>query len=363
MADLNVSHCSLSACETQPGYCEDHLSVADTILLCLIIVTPLLIALLAPLIARGEGAMCSHDDDSPLSPVWTRVDVPLDPPMYLCGVGLLPLDCGLSGLLTVVMVMACGFVVIFFSMLSTERPCTTGLGMCRTISCICGNLLPEGYVFMFCMLSITSVILVQRISRMAHHHRIQHRIIKPVLIAGSLMLTLTGIFPERYDANNTMSGYLLLLYYLHLLGVFGSGALLLLVPFAWFAEHWWTHRDSVPLRSLLPRLAYVLAVLAFSIAMTTLASDSVVRDEVQPFCSVMTSQSECDSWPRLNAANCTAALQCVHQPAADGCEAFIQPNFRCRWLPSVGLDKWTQILGLLAPPAPTPGRYYLSPSA
>ena len=50
-----------------------------------------------------------------------------------------------------------------------------------------------------------------------------------MLICGSLLLTLTGIFPEKYDANNRTDGMLEVLYLLHLAGVFGSGVLLLCV--------------------------------------------------------------------------------------------------------------------------------------
>ena len=54
--------------------------------------------------------------------------------MYLCGIGLLSYDCGLSGLLTVVYAFTAGFVVLFFSLLNSPQPCTTPLGACRTSS-------------------------------------------------------------------------------------------------------------------------------------------------------------------------------------------------------------------------------------
>ena len=69
--------------------------------------------------------------------------------MFLGGVGLLPLECGFSGLLTIIWVMAATFVGTFFYLLNQSHPCSTALGECRTISCICGNAIPEGYVFMF----------------------------------------------------------------------------------------------------------------------------------------------------------------------------------------------------------------------
>jgi hypothetical membrane protein len=53
---------------------------------------------------------------------------------------------------------------------------------------------------MFCCLSLTSLLLVQRISAMFHRTRRQHKAIKALLILGSLLITLTGAFPERYGA-------------------------------------------------------------------------------------------------------------------------------------------------------------------
>jgi hypothetical protein len=378
----NVTHCPISRCATQDGYCESVLSSGETTALLLLVATPLLIALLAPIFARSSRP-CATDDDSPLSstyihsPSTRQRAAPIDPPMFLCGVGLMPLECGMSGLLTVITVMWFAFVVVFFALLNDERPCTTALGRCRTISCVCGNVIPEGYVFMFCMLCTTSVLLVQRFSRMVHHHRVQHRVLKPSLIAGSLLITLTGIFPERYDANNGTSGALGVFYALHLLGVFGSGLLLLWIPFLWFAEHWWTHRREVPLRSLLARSAYFLAVVAFGVAMLVAGSDTKcarpsqrpsqpathlvwplgrrrltccahsshrsVVDQVHSYCSRLHTPSECRSWPQLTPADCAAAHTCVDHPDAAGCDGFMQPNFMCDWLPS-NLGNWTKRL-------------------
>ena len=223
----NISHCPLSRCETQPGYCEAHADPQSVTGLVAIILIPMLIALLAPGFTRG-GRPCRSDDDTPQ--LRTQDIRGIDPPMFLCGVGLLPLDCGLSGLLTVIWALGVGFAVIFFALLGSERPCTTPLGACRTISCACGNLIPEGYVFMFVLLALTSSFLVTRISAMVQHNRIQHRTVKPMLVVGSLMLTFTGIFPERYDANNQMGGYLAMLYALHLGGIAVSTLTLMIGP-------------------------------------------------------------------------------------------------------------------------------------
>ena len=342
----NISHCPLSRCLTEPGYCEEFVTAGDGAQLALIVATPILIALLAPGIARGGWHQpCQRDDDTRESKHHS-----IDPPMFLCGIGLLPLDCGLSGLLTVVAAMAFAFVVIFFSMLYSSQPCTTALGKCRTISCACGNIISEGYVFMFALLTLTSAILVQRISAMPQHHRVQHRTIKPTLILGSLLLTLTGIFPERYDANGGMGGYLALLYGLHLLGVVGATLLLLGVPFAWFVEHYATHRREVPLRSLLARCAYFCATFGFVIGFCVYASDAEIIDQVPSICSSLRSRAHCEGWPLLTAEKCDAALGCVHAARGGGggggggglCAEAVQPNFLCAWLPNRQLSNWTR---------------------
>lgn len=183
---------------------------------------------------------------------------------------------------------------------------------------------------------------------MVHHHRTQHKTLKPTLIFGSLLLTLTGIFPERYDANNRTGGYLGLLYYLHLLGVFGSGTLLLGVPYGWFLNHWRTHRwaaqvaHRVPLRSVLARSTYFATVVGFGIAM--LVSSSMVDDEVAQMCPQLTTRSDCEQFPLLPAKQCAEARACVEQPTLSGCEEFQQPNFACAWMPSVALNNWTRAI-------------------
>ena len=336
-------HCNLSRCERQPGYCEEAVRPEDHWKLVMLVFVPICIALFAPRLSVVSERVWRRDDDIPST---IHKYSGIDPPMFLCGVGLLPLDCGLSGLLTVVSAMAFGFVVIFFSLLYSPQPCTTALGACRTISCACGNLITEGYVFMFCLLIITSTILVQKISAMPQHHRVQHRMIKPTLILGALLLTLTGIFPERYDANGTMDAALYLLYCLHLLGVFGSGLLLLGVPYAWFFEHWLTHRTEVPLRSLLARTAYFIATFLFGCFFVALASDNTIVDETPRICESIDNQSECDGWPLLTPSMCDTAIGCATAPELNPqlCDAgnVMLPNFQCKWRPNNQLSNWTR---------------------
>ena len=335
----NLTQCPISRCLTESNYCESFPSANTKFQVIVIVVLPIVLAITAPLLSRLPIA-CRRDDDTPDDAKYSNVD----PPMFLCGVGLLPLDCGASGLITVIWGFSLAFVVAFFSLLASPTPCDTALGACRTISCACGSgLVREGYVFMFCLLVLTSATLVQRFSSMAQHHRVQHRLIKPTLILGSLLLALTGVFPEKYDTNGSIDGVYTLLYSLHLLGVFGASTALMLVPFGWFFEHWYTHRQEVPLRSLLARAAYVLSTLGFGMAFMNSASDSKVQDSVVQFCHFLTDEESCNGYPLLSPGNCAEA-----QSALKLSDNIVQPNFLCKWVPNSQLSNWTR---LVAPPS------------
>eukprot|EP00965_Chrysotila_dentata_P198783 6179016-Pleurochrysis_carterae.AAC.2 len=140
-----------------------------------IIMVPLVLVIITPACLSRIGNRCIWRDEDvrnthPPSALLQSIDAAretlvhpdvnsgtgIDPPMFFCGAGLLPLDCGLTGLITVTFINVAAFLVIFFAMLNSPKPCTTGLGECRTISCMCGNVYNEGYVFMFCSLSLTS---------------------------------------------------------------------------------------------------------------------------------------------------------------------------------------------------------------
>ena len=319
-----------------------------------IVLLPILIAAISPCVARGEcgrggngkRAFCLRDDDSPGETGYNKM---IDPPMFLCGIGCLPLDCGLSGLLTVIAAFGFAFATMFYAMLNSTRPCTTPLGACRTISCACGNLLTQGYIFMFALLVLTATILVQRFSRMTQHHRIQHRTIKPIMVVGSLLLTLTGIFPEKYDANGEMTGIYAGMYNLHLLGVFGSGVCLLWVPYFWFLEHWWTHRrrsgEEVPLRSILTRSVYFVATLVFALCFAVGTSDRTIHDSTVQYCTMLDTKESCDAWPSLTPADCEVAQSCLNGTDDSAvCDGAKQPNFSCSWEPTQKFSAWTRLI-------------------
>ena len=345
-AASNLTHCPATLCETDPWMCESSLDPAELAKLATIVVLPILIAIVVPCLGRGS-IFGADDDRSSDPPDRTRVD----PPMFCCGLGLLPLDCGLSGLLTLIAIMVAAFSVVFFSLLTEKYPCNSALGKCRTISCVCGSVIQEGYVFMFCSLALTSFTLIQRISRFAHHSRPQHRLFKAVMLLGSLLLVLPATMPERYDANGRMSGSFGLAFGLHILGVAGSGTSLVFVPALWFANHWRTHREIVPLRALLARCVYVSSLLAF-IACLYIYGGAVV-DQVNEYCPYL-DEDQCEPWPLLTSDDCAALLRCVGGNDSVGgvggggggalCSSLIQPNFRCGWRQTSSLNPWTRML-------------------
>jgi len=341
-------HCPASRCDTEPGLCEHQLSSDEYATITTIVILPIIVALVTPCIARGS---CFGRDDDREAAIFRSRNRRIDPPMFLGGVGLLPLDCGHSGLLTVIVILILAFVVTFYASLTSLQPCNSALGECRTISCVCGNEIPQGYVFMFCSLSITSLILVQRVSRFPHHNRPQHRTFKSLFLLGALLLTCTAVFPEMYDDDGRTSGAFGLLYSLHLLGVFGSAGLTVGVPAAWFVNHWRTHRADVPMRSLLARVVYIVAQFAFGIAF--MVTSGSVHDQTNHYCSYLQTEAECNGYPLLSADQCDTLLGCIHDHTSTrvgngsvdaSCDLLIQPNFKCHWRQEQDLTPWTLLL-------------------
>jgi len=133
--------------------------------LILLMVLPVIAAWLGPVVAAPCVALSARrDDDDPTTGRATLHSYRerVDPPMFFCGLGLLPWDCGASGLLGVVLAMGVGVFVVFFGLLFGKgdlenHPCDGGLGSCRTISCICGNMIAEGCVIHTFVCTHTSV--------------------------------------------------------------------------------------------------------------------------------------------------------------------------------------------------------------
>ena len=179
-------NCPISMCDTDPNYCISSLSGAQLFGVSMIIWIPIVIVIVCPYLAAGDPRPSRRNDldlhstfvldNARASTVFrTPSATEIDPPMYLCGIGLCPLGCGVTGLMVIIFVMVMAFIVVFYGLLANDYPCSTGLGRCRTISCVCGNAYAQGYVFMFGCLVITAFVLVQRPSTTRSHtaHRYQ----------------------------------------------------------------------------------------------------------------------------------------------------------------------------------------------
>ena len=57
--DPNATHCPISRCVLEPGYCEEHVSSGGIALLTLVVFVPIAIAILMPGVARS-GAPRRH---------------------------------------------------------------------------------------------------------------------------------------------------------------------------------------------------------------------------------------------------------------------------------------------------------------
>jgi hypothetical protein len=154
----DAKRCPITLCDADPSACETQVTPVEALSLILLMAVPCFLAWLGPIVlAPCVPLNQRRDADDPTgssgaqglrASVWSyRVNI--DPPMFLCGLACLPFDCGASGLLGVVLAMGMGVFVVFFGLLFgrghlDSYPCDGGLGSCRTISCICGNMITEG---------------------------------------------------------------------------------------------------------------------------------------------------------------------------------------------------------------------------
>jgi hypothetical protein len=110
----------MTRCEVDPGYCgvaadePTKITSGELGQLNVIVILPITLIVMVPLVA----ARCRFRDDDVREPtdaqlvrLRSRNIGPIDPPMFLGGCGLLPLECGISGILTIVTIMVMVFVV------------------------------------------------------------------------------------------------------------------------------------------------------------------------------------------------------------------------------------------------------------
>lgn len=154
-----------------------------------------------------------------------------------CGPCVPPRICAVSGLLAVFVLLVIGFVPTFFLLLASPDPCDTALGACGSISCVCGNFLQQGYVWMFVTLFVASMLLMKEFVSLPGRVNRRVRALKTTLAAASLLLCLTAIFPEHFsmDASDPELFFFAAGYALHGFGLGIASLLLVFLPFGCIA--------------------------------------------------------------------------------------------------------------------------------
>ena len=67
---------------------------------------------------------------------------------------------------------------------------------------------------MMTTLTLTSLILVQQITALAHHGTKADHLFKLILLLGALLISFTGVFPEYYDANGMIYSWTMEFYHM-----------------------------------------------------------------------------------------------------------------------------------------------------
>ena len=205
--------CAAATICSQEGRCEERLDAAQTCSLVAMTVLPIAFSLVLP----RFNSLATHER-----------------PLAGCAVCEIPATCASTGNIVILFVMVMAILPTFFMLALSSTPCTTAVGECATISCAAGSVYFEGYVFMFTILVLASLIFVRDIAALPDSTRPQRRL-KAGLVAGTLGMSLTGIFPEHFSkgAPGSDNWYFAALS-LHALGLLAAAATLAVVPFLYF---------------------------------------------------------------------------------------------------------------------------------
>lgn len=334
--------CPHSLCTVDPELCSSSLSTSEYVQLAIIVTIPIAAAILLPILSSTYSRVSSHVNT-------------VDPPMFGCGARLLPRECATSGLLVVAFVVIIGFLVVYVGLLIDPRPCETAMGMCGTISCMCGNVLKDrGYTWMFFSLVVTSLLLVREIATSMRGTTRRQRVNKGLMTTGAMLISLTGVFPEQFSTDllredrAVQDPWLLFgAFGLHLLGICVGTALLVSVPFVWHLREVglpaWRQRQPGHLCLVGVRLVYIALTSLFTLLLGALVEFPDTTD----YCAAIASRGECNAgWPRFdNTTLCNATLP-APQPEWPG-DHFAGPKYTCGW---VDLELSTR-QRLLLPPA------------
>ncbi len=277
-----LSLCAAATICATPGECESHLDAAQWTSVTVLVIFPIVLAMLLP------RAACQPRDPVPHAALTTTV----------------------AGIFVVIVVMSFGFLPTFFLLLASDYPCASPLSSCGSVSCACGmsgrdGLHGRGYVWMFVMLVLTSLMLVRAVASMPGRRSRRARWRKRALTLGALLLAFTGVFPEHFATTDhtAPTSFFLGVYALHGLGILSMMVCWVFVPLGWLVGEarrlGWRSR----LRPLAARAAHALTLLVYLITYASFHTHADVSDYCAP---IGDDAAACAAWPSLAPAACDA---------------------------------------------------------
>jgi len=141
---------------------------------------------------------------------------------------------------------------------------------------------------------------------------------KTILMACSLGISLTGVFPEHFSQDVISPDALFRMSYaLHSLGLF-SAALLVIIPFSWLL------RNAVAMRAIRLRVVGMRALVFLAVLLLSVIYLSYhERPDVIDQCALLSQAEHCEAWGHLDAA------QCALLAGMDGARVH---DYACGWI-------------------------------
>lgn len=299
-------------CGNKANQCRSFLTASENAAILTIELIPVLISFLLPIAyayaTRGE---------------------------YRLGVCAMSVNCN-SGMFVLLFILLVAFSVPFYGMLwSTDSPCETPLGACNTISCVCGNYVWKGYVFMFFCLALGSYRLYGHIAREMEPlvfesgafrscHLCCPAVSKILILCGSLGIVLTGIFPDSETTKVTDPVQLYgITGALHTLGLVVGGIFAVLYPYMWYLAV--VDKGPYGRAGVVIRTVYIAFIIWYLIGMSFSADRAPL--DLSNFCSERTDQFSCENWP------CP-----MPRSLADGTHHYthlhdaLEPRYNCKYI-------------------------------
>ena len=237
-----------------------------------------------------------------------------------------PHVCAASGLGNAVGALVLAVVPTFFLLLAAPDPCSTALGGCSSISCACGTYYAQGYVFMFSVLLLISILLVREVASFEAATP-RHRLLRALMSIGSTGILLTAIYPEAntkdaasYGKNDNFAALYRFAFSLHATGLALTCTIMCALPFVCVCVNWRRFASSASFsRLLFPRLVHLASAFAYAIAFATVRE----HNETSNYCSPITSATECNAWPVLSPVECLTLESMV---------GYRPHPYRCKWV-------------------------------